>query len=177
MLIVIAIMGIMSGVVFINYRGNEKQVILDNAAAKVAQDIRRVRELALRAQDLECSPGVKVTSYGIEFDDRPTPVVNPKNVRYILYGNCDSQLEYNVGTEFTIETVQYSGFTSPNIVTLNVIPPSNPEFHSAFVAMPPNPDMQFAPHSSATSLQVEIGYDASQKRVITVTTAGIVEVQ
>ena len=86
-MIVVAIIGLLVGLAFIFFRPGEDALALDRAAQKVAQDVRSVAQLALKAESHSCSAGVgggKTSAYGIIFD---------KSVKtsYELFADCDRE--------------------------------------------------------------------------------------
>lgn len=51
LLVVISIISILSGILLINYRSGQKDLALQRAASKLAQDIRRTQEMATSAKE------------------------------------------------------------------------------------------------------------------------------
>ena len=166
MMVVIAIMGIVGGMVFVNYRGNERQVVLDNAAAKVAQDIRRARELALRAGLFNCQPpGTEFKGYGIYFN-AGTPT------SYRLFAECNDNDRYNDPQDDLIggAPIVLGGGVRIQSTTPNPI-------HILF--WPPNPDMIIRgnpPVGAQAQGQVIIELGGSI-RTVTITNAGTVKIE
>lgn len=125
-LVVISIIIIMSGIVFVGYREGERQLILQRAANKLAQDIRRVEEMAMSAKECQpCGGGVPVGGYGVYFDKS-----NPSS--YIIYADTQPPQgnEFYTPGDNVVETLQLeSGVfiqninTTPEKVGINFKPP------------------------------------------------------
>lgn len=84
LLIIITIVGIISSVLVVNWRRNEKQYQLQRAAQEIAQDIRMVQDMALNSYKyLDQIPD----NYGLYFDK------NDKS-SYIIFGDMNGNNSY-----------------------------------------------------------------------------------
>jgi Tfp pilus assembly protein FimT len=64
-MVTVSIIGLLSIVVFANYRAGEKQFALQRSAHKLAQDIRRAQSMAMEAASYDCGVGWIMKGYGI----------------------------------------------------------------------------------------------------------------
>ena len=79
LLVVGTIIALLATIFLISYRGGEKQFSLQRSTHMLAQDIRRVQELAMRAEDFEGS--VSRGGFGIHLESATSS--------YILFADCD----------------------------------------------------------------------------------------
>jgi prepilin-type N-terminal cleavage/methylation domain-containing protein len=80
-LVVIAIIGFLTAIILPNFRAGEKQFALQRAAHELAQDIRRVQEMAMSAKECGECGGATPAGYGIIFD------IGWDDKKYILYAD------------------------------------------------------------------------------------------
>jgi len=99
MLVVIFIVVLISATLIVNWRKNEKQYLLQRAAQNIAQDIRKVQDMALNGTKYENQIPY---SYGIFFDKN-------KKKSYQLFGDLNNNNTYQtsdmeIGAEVSIES-------------------------------------------------------------------------
>jgi len=93
LLVVVAIIAILTLVALINYPAARKQLALQRSASQLAQDIRRVQEMALAAEEFpDCTNPNYRYGYGVYFH-----MTNPKE--YILFADCNGNENYNSGVD------------------------------------------------------------------------------
>jgi len=90
MLVVLAVIGIITGIVLINYRKGEKQYELQMAKQKIISEIRRVQNMSLGA--VEFKGEVPKGGFGISFD-KDTPSY------YYIFADKDGEKDYDGGNE------------------------------------------------------------------------------
>ena len=67
-LVVISIIGILSSVLFFNWRFGEATFALQSSAYRLAQDIREMQEMTMEAREGDCpEEGVTGSSFGVQF--------------------------------------------------------------------------------------------------------------
>lgn len=101
MLVVISIIGLISTILIVNWRKNEKQYLLQRVAQNIIQDIRKAQDMALNGTKYENQE--VPYSYGIFFD---------KNKEYYqLFGDVNgnntyqpSDMDIEIGGEVLIES-------------------------------------------------------------------------
>lgn len=100
LLVVISIIAIMSGIVLIDYRSGQQTLALQRATNKLAQDIRRVQEMAMSARECDICPGGGIPDgYGIRFKGG-----EPEH--YILFADRNDNQDYDAGADTKIEDIQ-----------------------------------------------------------------------
>lgn len=127
-LIVISIIGIFSAITFPNYRSTQQQLVLQRSASKLAQDIRKVQEMAISAK--ECPPSICGGSepiippgYGI--------YLHQGDSDYLLYADvnpADGNEKYDSGNDKVVETIEMEKgieikSVSPASMSINFKPP------------------------------------------------------
>jgi type II secretory pathway pseudopilin PulG len=130
LLVVIAIIFILTVLIFANYRSGQQQLTLDRATHRLAQDIRRMQEMAMSTKE---EPGCKKNGeyrpdyefgYGIDFSSVPA---NPR--AYTLFADCNGSGGFEapgggqeVDVDYPIGTVEISmGNISTNITNLSIV--------------------------------------------------------
>jgi type II secretory pathway pseudopilin PulG len=99
MMVVIFIIGIMSAILVVNWRKNEKTYLIQRMAQEIAQNIRKAQDLALTSKKYSGQP-VPDSSYGIHFSiNTPTS--------YFIFGDKNKN-----------ETYQQSDFKIDNGVSM-----------------------------------------------------------
>jgi len=90
----IAVVVILTAIVFANYRSGERQYALQRSTHKLAQDIRRIQEMATSTREFNCggSPIIPPGGYGVYF-----PRLSIANNYYILFADCDGGFDYDSG--------------------------------------------------------------------------------
>jgi len=165
-LVVLFIISLLSGLAFANFRQGGKQMALQRSAYKLAQDIRRVQEMAIAAKEYsgQIPPG-----YGIYI---------PKNVNYyILYADTNppgGNQRYDSGDEMETSTLESgiqitSNLPSTSWVSINFQPP-DPKITITIVSG------GITTTTVATTTLSLISDPAIQKKVI-INTVGLVEVK
>ena len=101
LLVVVSIILLMTGLMLPNWRSGERTLALDRVVHKAGQDVRRVQELALRAQAYTClnDPAERISGYGVFFDQN-----NP--ISYTLFAECNANNTYNAGIDGIVETIE-----------------------------------------------------------------------
>ena len=166
LMIVVAIIGLLVGLAFIFFRPGEDALALDRAAQKVAQDVRSVAQLALKAESHSCSAGVgggKTSAYGIIFD---------KSVKtsYELFADCNARGTYSAGNDDIVKTLNIE---ERNIEISNVEPTNN----EWAIFTPPDPVVVFKSVTSAITITLSTTTSPIQTRNIVIGAKGVVEVQ
>jgi prepilin-type N-terminal cleavage/methylation domain-containing protein len=169
LMVVISIIGIMSSLMFANYRQGERDTVLIYAAQQIAQDIRQAQNLSLA--------GPKNTyGYGIYFD-----INNP--TQYFIYGDegeKNENFQYNEGkNDNDIKVSPYPIFLSKNIEIneININKVSNNDSVDIFFA-PPDPVTYINGVSSKNIAEIKIcsTITTTNCKTIIITTAGRIEV-
>jgi len=163
LMVVISIIGIMSGLMFANYRQGERDTALEYAAQQMAQDIRQAQNLSLA--------GPKDTyGYGIHIEKSES--------EYFIYGDEGIKNKTHQYNNIDDEKVSpYSILLSPNIIINDIT--TNPTSTIADIFFAPPDPVTYINGSNISNgeAKIEICLVITNKcKTITVTTAGRVEV-
>ena len=168
LLVTITIITIISSLVFVNFRSGEKSLALDRSAHKVAQDIRRTMEIAMRSQiyqegtgqENKCANNDPISpGYGIHFT-----TVSPPS--YFSYVDCIANKKYQSGQDEKLEI--FSLEKGVNIDRLDPVTNMSIFFES--------PDLKVYVNGflgNEASIVLESG---GRERTITVTDKGVIDI-
>ena len=157
LMVVIAIIALISVIVFANYREGEKQFSLQRSVHKLAQDIRRAQNMAMAAKEYSgCSTGYKY-GYGIRLT-----TAGAETGHYILFADCNNNEDYDSGE--MVEDIEFE--SGVEIKTLSGDP-------LRITFTPPDPTINIKPSDPAS---IQLGTD-SQTKTITVNNAGLIETE
>lgn len=130
-LITIFIIALLSGIIFANYPQGNRQFLLQRTATKLAQDIRRVQQMAMSAATCSsicplslcggaCGATVPPGGYGIYFNSLSTG-------SYLLYADNNNDKKYTSGSDTNLETINFeNGINIINLtsdLSINFQPP------------------------------------------------------
>ncbi len=95
LLVVIAVIGIISSMLVVNWRKNEKQYQLQRATQEIVQNIRKAQDMALNS--LEYQGEIPNYSYGVSFDSND-------NDSYIIFGDRNGNNTYQA-SDIEVESI------------------------------------------------------------------------
>ena len=156
LIVVMAIIAIMTGIVFANYRNSQQQLALQRAASKLAQDVRRAQEMAMASEAFEGS--IPEGGYGVYFT-----IIEPDH--YILFADANGDREYDKDAIPKNELVE--DIKIEKGVSIKAL--SGESFHIIFV--PPNPDIYIIPGPGMIELIA-----GSKSRTIEINRAGLISI-
>jgi prepilin-type N-terminal cleavage/methylation domain-containing protein len=181
--VVVAIIGLLAAIVLANYRGGERQSALLRSAHSLAQDLRRVEEMAISSQKTSPEFGEEVFprgGYGIYFEIDPEA---PKGYRIILFADCDQEADYDDWGPYScaeatsglgnsrdeaIETIALE--EGVEIKTLFPISPL------AITFIPPDPEVKIAGGDEILAvITLCLKDDPTITRTVTVNKAGLID--
>lgn len=90
LLVSVAILVIVSGLVFFNQSGFNNSVLIENLAYEISLTIRQAQSYGLQSKELATGTGTFMIGYGVYFD-------MTNNKQLILYADGDSDHHYTVG--------------------------------------------------------------------------------
>jgi len=134
-LIVISIFTLLTIILILNYRAAGERLNLYRSAHKLAQDIRRVQEMAMAARQLNGE--IPEGGYGVYFNE------NEPN-HYILFADLDKNQKYTASSDKLIEDISLE--KESNISEIS----SGSDLTIIFT--PPNPNVNFAPDADTVSI-------------------------
>jgi len=164
LMIVVAIIGLLVGLAFIFFRPGEDALALDRAAQKVAQDVRSVAQLALKAESHSCSFGAggQTSAYGIFFDKEA-------KTSYELFADCDPRGVYESGTDVLVKILEIE----ERNIEISVVDPEN----GWVIFTPPDPAVIFKNGTPPIIITLSTTTSPIQTRNIVIGAKGVVEVQ
>jgi len=161
--VVIAIISILSSVVFLNWGRGEASFALQNSAHRLSQDIREMQEMAMEAKETDCGGGDTGSSFGIHFK-------SSYNNYYILFVDCNDNHIFEAN-DLEIRTVYFE-----KGVEFSALSPAT-AFSILFV--PPEPETWIKGETSGIEGVISIynpDYPSNQK-TIRVNTSGMIEIK
>ncbi|MBU3935024.1 prepilin-type N-terminal cleavage/methylation domain-containing protein [Patescibacteria group bacterium] len=160
LIVVMAIISLLSIVVFANYRTGEKQFALQRSAYKLAQDIRRVQNMAISAREFQ---GNVPPRYGLEFEKN--------RAYYFLFADINDNGRYEP-SDVEVERITFEEgikiqdlFTSASKTTVWV----------AF--KPPDPLTTIQDPAPRSTLRIQLINVNGQTKIINVNKAGLIEIE
>jgi len=157
LLVTTGIILLISALIFPNYRAGEEELSLQRSAQKVAQDLRRVEELALSATAYPNAPSTFKGGYGINFQINSTS--------YTLFADLDDQKDFDSGEEIEIsdleEKVKITGLSA---TPLNV------------VFLSPDPEV-FISGGSEAQITLSFETNPTKTKIIKVNQVGLINVE
>lgn len=161
LLVVIGMIIIMTALMLPNWRLGDKALNLERSAHKVAQDIGRATELALRAQETTCPSGT-VSGYGVYFD-----IAVPTS--YLLFADCNGNQKYEpADQDGIVEIIELE--SGIEISDISISP------NLSIVFEPPRPRVFLKPGNPAEvqiTLRIEGG---TSTRVVKVNNRGLIDI-
>jgi len=168
-LVVLIIIVILTAVAFSNYKTGQRQLALQRAAGKLAQDIRRAQEMAMGAEECVLCPGGGVPSggYGIYIDKFVKD-------RYYIYADIsDPKYRYGSGDQI-IEII----YLEEGITIYDLVPPSA-NFSINF--RPPDPivDIRDAAGQDKENVTIIVSLetDSTKTKTIKVNEVGRIDIE
>ena len=176
MLVVTAIMVILTGTFLLNYRAAQDRFALQRSANKLAQDIRRVKAMAMSAEEYPPGSGdVPETGYGIFFNIDIADTGDDK--RYILYADTGGGEEFFVGSDDIIETVSLEEGV---FIERIILPPAAPRVRASINFRPPDPKVRIkfqAAEGEDVKIILALESDSSIEKIVSVNNLGLVTVE
>lgn len=173
LLVVIALIVFITGLTLINLRTGADILVLERAAHRVAQDMRRTMEFTLRSQAFaDCGGSDTLAGYGIRFNSAQPNC-------YLIYAECNDNATYQgvecdgtgSGPDKAVEAIELE-----KGVQIQSINPS-PKFNILFI--PPDPEILInnkkTPGTQAV-VTLELENDATKTRTVTISIKGVVDI-
>jgi Tfp pilus assembly protein FimT len=157
LLVATAIIVLLTALILPNYRAGDKSLALQRSANKLAQDIRRVQDMAMSAKEIEGAPASWRYGYGIR-------LAKSQPNQYILFADLDNGEDYDPGEE--IETI-----TLERMVKIDELLPSSPLI---VIFEPPDPTVTITPDDNMAS--IKLGVSVSLQKTIKINKAGLIAV-
>ena len=90
LIVVLGIVALLSTIVFTTFKTADEALALDRTSHRLAQDLRRAAQMALRGEVFTCPGAGQIVGYGIHFDNQSA------NIRkcYLIYAECNNDTVY-----------------------------------------------------------------------------------
>jgi Tfp pilus assembly major pilin PilA len=177
--VVISIIILLSTIFLASYRGGEKQFALKRSAHQIAQDLRRAQEMAMSGQEFK---GAFQGGFGIHFTVTPE---DENTGTYTLFVDCDNDKIFDggiptcddctgdecIGPTFSEEIETFSLEEGIKIANLSPAPPLDVVF------FPPDPEVTINGADTITSASITLTFDGQSPKIITINTAGLIEIE
>ena len=163
-LVVMSIIGILSSVLFFNWRYGEATFALQRSAYRLAQDIKEMQEMTMEAREIDCGGGVTGSSFGVRFKKSWSNY-------YKLLVDCNDNQVFE-GNDIELREVYFE-----KGVEISALAPSA-AFSIVFV--PPDPTTYIKKGISESDEGVVTIYVPdypSMQKTITVNTSGMIEIK
>jgi len=171
--VVMAIISILSSVVFFNWRHAEEGFALQSSAYKLSQEIREIQEMAMGAKEVDCGTE-KAHSFGISFSKNTLPWFYPYSC--FIFADCNNDGIWFPGVDKIIKEVELEDNvricdTSPSFWTLPL----------GVVFSPPDPSVSIfsslLKYDWGTDAVITLRLDSGQEKKIRVNKSGMTEIK
>lgn len=155
LLVVTSIIALLTVITLPYFRAGERQLALQRAANKLAQDVRRAQNMAISASEFEGEiPG----GYGVYFDTG-----QPK--QYILFADKNNDKDYDDGEEVEILELE-------KMIIIHTLSPSQP---LNIVFSPPDPQISISGGDTAI-ITLALERDLSSTQSVTINKVGLIDI-
>ena len=164
LVVVLAIIALLSGIIFVSLETGEQGLALERTAHKVAQDIRKTAEFSLRARADTCTSPVNFSGYGIHFDRN-------KPSSYLIFADCNGNNTYQTSDDEIINPILLEDGVQIQSIT--------PTPNLSIVFVPPDPKVFINGNSAANPgrIVLELKSKPSVTRTITINNKGRVTIE
>jgi len=168
LLVVISIIAILSGIVLIDYRSSQQALALQRATNKLAQDIRRVQEMAMSAREFQ---GTVPDGYGAFLD------IGWNTKKYRLYADTNGDNEFFNPPDDIVETIDLEN----GIIIKEICLSSVCTYFSVSINFkPPDPAVNIkfdtGPSGPEAIITLALETDLSKTKTISVNAVGRIEI-
>ena len=155
LLMVTAIIGILLATIFMGYRGQNKELVLQRVASKMVADMERTREMSMSSQsnDGNYSGG----GYGIYLR-------NDWDNQYIIFADMDANRAMSASED--INTI----YMEDNILITGLTPSNQLDI----VFVPPSPDVYIEGIEGTAMIRLTIDTDPSKFKEIVISNTGLI---
>ena len=154
LLITMAIIGTLSAALFFNYGPIQDNFTLQKSAQKLAQDLRRIQEMAMAAEKEKCN-GSETSNFGVYFNTE-------SNNKYIIFADCDNSKTRNEG-DIDVEKISLEKKVEISVLSLS---PLNVVF------IPPDPTTLINNDKLITRAEVTLSLGDNKNKTVEINNAG-----
>jgi len=149
------------------YQSFKAQLSLDRSASRLAQDVRRVMEKAMSAQEyILCKKfgGNYHNSYKYGYG---IYITTGTTGSYILFADCDGNSNFNSGNDETIEQVAFeSGIVINGLSRSNLF----------VIFQPPDPSVYITSGDLSANIILKVSTDNTKQKTININKVGLVDI-
>lgn len=160
LLVVASIIIILSAIILINWRPGEQQLLLQRAAFKLAQDIRRASEMAMSTKEFQ---GKVPAGYGV--------YLKQNDNYYLLYADTNpaegGNEKYDSGDDI-IETIYFEKGVYIKNISLSSL---------SINFRPPNPIVKIDSLTTSATIIITLESDPTKTKTIRVNNVGLIDVE
>ena len=170
-LVVVFIIALFTGILITDFPKIRRQFALTRVVYKMSQDLRRAQDMGFSVQRVQ---DVDVKGYGV-YINLDSPDLGGK--KYIIYADIDDNQRYVAGTDFIVETVDFSQAESGVVISTIKNPTDIRQVDINF--KPPNPAITITSLSFGNRAQIifALESDPLKTRMVLVNTSGLIEVK
>lgn len=158
LIVVTAIIVLLTTLILSNYRAGDRQFALQRSAHKLAQDLRRVQEMAVSVQEFE---GTMPGGYGLYLNKN-------QPAQYLIFADLNGDQRYSELVDGLVEEISLE-----KRINISGLSPLAHDSSLTITFVPPDPTTVFYPEA-AVSL-ITIGTEELQK-TIQVNRAGLITI-
>lgn len=159
LMVVIGIIVLLTIIILPNYRTGERQLALQRASQKLAQDIRRMAEFSMAAKEFQDQ--IPLGGYGLHFK------VSEKK-HYILFADFNGNYQYDASSDGLVEKVKIEKHVQ--IYQLSASP-------LEITFTPPDPKVTITPESELAQITLSLETNTDKIKTVKVNKAGLVYVE
>lgn len=162
LLLIIVVVIILASLILSNYRNSDKELALQRSAYKLAQDLRRVQNMAISSQNIAGAPPAFDYGFGIYFNTVPPD-------SYIIFADFNNNRIKDPGEDLE----------APKLESKIVINSLAPASSFSIVFVPPDPVVWINGFSSGVTAQITLGIidSSSSNKIISINNAGLIYIE
>ena len=175
-MVVIAMIGILSIIIIPSYQSARNQLALERSAVKLAQDLRKVQEMAMSARDCGVCPGGGTPEGGYGIYINKNDVSCPDDNCYHIYADIVPAWGVYSPGDPILETIYLESGVEIDDLTKNIM---------NILFIPPDPiisllgkdpsDPAFVNFSPA-SIIIDLDSDPTKQKTVTVNAVGLIDI-
>jgi len=163
LLVVITIVSVLSVVTVLSLNTTQKDILLQESASQLVQDIRRVQEMAMSAKEFQGR--VPQGGYGVYFEE-------VGQNKYILFADCNQNHQYDItGTPCNGFSEKMEEKTLSTNIEISEVSPFIP---LNIIFLPPDPTVFITGDSASAYITLTNGF---QQKTIILNKGGLISLQ
>lgn len=169
LLVTIAMIMILSGVVFMDFNGAAKTLAIQRSAYKMAQDVRKTQGL-MGTTDLKCKKFGAGDEFSVNYKYGYGISFSKGTASYFIFSDCDGNKNFDANDE-VLETINFENHLAVSDIRIDASSTSS----AVVVFTPPDPSIDITPNPTSGYVDIIIKVDTtSQTKDITINKGGMV---